>query len=301
MTRGMQHAGPRRAPRRGRPRRRARPRPPRGDERRLHGHGRGPRRGHEPARRRPDRPRGGRLEQHPERAFCVGADLKERNAFTDERPARPAPAGAGGIPAGSSTCRCRRRGGRRLRPRRRLRDRAVLRPHRRGRGRRRRAARGHRRRDPRRRRHPAADAPGRLVAGGQHDLHRPPPDRGRGARARGRRRGRRRRARPATGPSSSPRRSPGNSPVGVRNAKRAMRQGFDTDLAAGLDIEDECWAATAFSGDRAEGVAAFDEKRRPGGPVAEIGHLSLRSPHDPSAAGRGRPCHLRAARPGAAP
>lgn len=54
-----------------------------------------------------------------------------------------------------------------------------------------------------------------------------------------------------------------NSPVGVRNAKRAMRQGFDTDLATGLRIEDECWAATAFSADRAEGVAAFAEKRRP--------------------------------------
>ena len=54
-----------------------------------------------------------------------------------------------------------------------------------------------------------------------------------------------------------------HSPVGVRNAKKAMRLGFDTDLASGLDIEDACWAATAFSGDRAEGVAAFAEKRRP--------------------------------------
>ena len=54
-----------------------------------------------------------------------------------------------------------------------------------------------------------------------------------------------------------------HSPVGVRNAKKAMRHGFDTDLASGLDVEDECWRATAFSGDRAEGVAAFAEKRRP--------------------------------------
>ena len=54
-----------------------------------------------------------------------------------------------------------------------------------------------------------------------------------------------------------------HSPVGVRNAKAAMRQGFDTDLASGLEVEDERWAATAFSGDRAEGVAAFNEKRRP--------------------------------------
>jgi enoyl-CoA hydratase/carnithine racemase len=54
-----------------------------------------------------------------------------------------------------------------------------------------------------------------------------------------------------------------NSPVGVRNAKAAMREGFDTDLASGLEVEDGRWAATAFSGDRAEGVAAFNEKRRP--------------------------------------
>jgi enoyl-CoA hydratase/carnithine racemase len=52
----------------------------------------------------------------------------------------------------------------------------------------------------------------------------------------------------------------------VRNAKAAMRKGFDTDLASGLRIEDEHWAASAFSGDRAEGVAAFNEKRRPNWP-----------------------------------
>lgn len=54
-----------------------------------------------------------------------------------------------------------------------------------------------------------------------------------------------------------------NSPVGLRNAKRAMRLGADVGLDAGLEIEDGCWRATAFSGDRREGVAAFAEKRRP--------------------------------------
>jgi enoyl-CoA hydratase/carnithine racemase len=54
-----------------------------------------------------------------------------------------------------------------------------------------------------------------------------------------------------------------NSPVGLRNAKRAMRLGADAGLDAGLEIEDGCWRATAFSGDRREGVAAFAEKRRP--------------------------------------
>jgi len=54
-----------------------------------------------------------------------------------------------------------------------------------------------------------------------------------------------------------------NSPVAVRNAKRAMRLGMGADLAAGLEIEDGAWRATAFSGDRKEGVAAFAEKRTP--------------------------------------
>ena len=57
-----------------------------------------------------------------------------------------------------------------------------------------------------------------------------------------------------------------NSPVGVRNAKRALRKGADVDLATGLDVEDGAWRATAFSGDRVEGVAAFNEKRRPDWP-----------------------------------
>jgi enoyl-CoA hydratase/carnithine racemase len=57
-----------------------------------------------------------------------------------------------------------------------------------------------------------------------------------------------------------------NSPVGVRNAKRALRLGLDVDLASGLEIEDAAWRATAFSPDRAEGVAAFNEKRRPDWP-----------------------------------
>ena len=55
----------------------------------------------------------------------------------------------------------------------------------------------------------------------------------------------------------------GNSPVGVRNAKRALRLGADVDLATGLEVEDAAWRATAFSADRAEGVRAFTEKRRP--------------------------------------
>lgn len=55
----------------------------------------------------------------------------------------------------------------------------------------------------------------------------------------------------------------GHSPVGLRQAKRAIRQGMHTDLATGLDLEDGAWRTAAFSGDRAEGVAAWVEKRRP--------------------------------------
>jgi enoyl-CoA hydratase/carnithine racemase len=57
-----------------------------------------------------------------------------------------------------------------------------------------------------------------------------------------------------------------NSPVAVRAAKRAIRHGAATGLAAGLDIEDAAWRTAAFSADRKEGIAAFNEKRAPNWP-----------------------------------
>jgi enoyl-CoA hydratase/carnithine racemase len=57
-----------------------------------------------------------------------------------------------------------------------------------------------------------------------------------------------------------------NSPIGVRAAKRAMRAGHGVDLAAGLEIEDAAWRTAALSADRREGIAAFNEKRRPDWP-----------------------------------
>jgi len=55
----------------------------------------------------------------------------------------------------------------------------------------------------------------------------------------------------------------GNSPVATRAAKRALREGWALDYAAAMDVEDAAWRTAAFSADRKEGIAAFNEKRRP--------------------------------------
>lgn len=54
-----------------------------------------------------------------------------------------------------------------------------------------------------------------------------------------------------------------NSPVSVRAAKRAVRAGWGYGLAEGLAAEDASWRIAATSPDRREGIAAFDEKRPP--------------------------------------
>jgi enoyl-CoA hydratase/carnithine racemase len=54
-----------------------------------------------------------------------------------------------------------------------------------------------------------------------------------------------------------------HSPVSLRAAKRAVRDGLELDLAAGLALEDQAWHKAAFSPDRREGVAAFNAKRAP--------------------------------------
>jgi enoyl-CoA hydratase/carnithine racemase len=58
-----------------------------------------------------------------------------------------------------------------------------------------------------------------------------------------------------------------NSPVAVKAAKRAIRNGAATDLTSALDIEDAAWRTAAFSADRKEGIAAFNEKRPPRWPT----------------------------------
>ena len=52
-------------------------------------------------------------------------------------------------------------------------------------------------------------------------------------------------------------------PVSLRAAKRALRQGIDVDLLTGLEIEDKAWQEAAFSADRLEGVEAFNVRRTP--------------------------------------
>jgi enoyl-CoA hydratase/carnithine racemase len=59
------------------------------------------------------------------------------------------------------------------------------------------------------------------------------------------------------------RRIAANSPVAVRAARRAIRLGAGLSLAAGLEIEDAAWRTAAMSADRREGIAAFAEKRPP--------------------------------------
>jgi enoyl-CoA hydratase/carnithine racemase len=62
-----------------------------------------------------------------------------------------------------------------------------------------------------------------------------------------------------------------HSPVSLRAAKRAVREGFDADLAAGLGLEDQAWREAAFSTDRREGIAAFNDRRAPRWPSWDKG------------------------------
>ena len=54
-----------------------------------------------------------------------------------------------------------------------------------------------------------------------------------------------------------------NGPIAVRQAKRAMSLGVETDLKTGLAIEIEAYNRTVPTADRREGVLAFNEKRSP--------------------------------------
>jgi enoyl-CoA hydratase/carnithine racemase len=54
-----------------------------------------------------------------------------------------------------------------------------------------------------------------------------------------------------------------SSPVGNREAKAAIDRGMDVALETGLDLEDLAWRRAVAGEDRREGIAAFNEKRDP--------------------------------------
>jgi enoyl-CoA hydratase/carnithine racemase len=54
-----------------------------------------------------------------------------------------------------------------------------------------------------------------------------------------------------------------NAPISVRQIKKSVHAGLQTDLATGLLIEVQAYERTIPTEDRHEGVRAFNEKRRP--------------------------------------
>ena len=53
------------------------------------------------------------------------------------------------------------------------------------------------------------------------------------------------------------------SPISLRAAKLALKEGIDVDVATGLEIENRAWEEVAFSADRLEGIEAFNLGRTP--------------------------------------
>ena len=54
-----------------------------------------------------------------------------------------------------------------------------------------------------------------------------------------------------------------SSPVAVRQAKRAIDSALGVPLDEGIELEQEAWKVVIETEDRAEGIAAFNEKREP--------------------------------------
>jgi enoyl-CoA hydratase/carnithine racemase len=55
----------------------------------------------------------------------------------------------------------------------------------------------------------------------------------------------------------------GNAPTAVRMAKWALDLGADLPLEAAMEVEDQAWRRAVLSDDRREGIAAWVEKRDP--------------------------------------
>jgi len=54
-----------------------------------------------------------------------------------------------------------------------------------------------------------------------------------------------------------------SGPIGIRQAKLAIRGGFERSYDHALDFEVECYKSVLYSKDRVEGIKAFIEKRKP--------------------------------------
>lgn len=54
-----------------------------------------------------------------------------------------------------------------------------------------------------------------------------------------------------------------SSPIAVREAKRAIERGTEVPLEQGIELEDLAWRRAVASEDRREGIAAWGEKREP--------------------------------------
>lgn len=54
-----------------------------------------------------------------------------------------------------------------------------------------------------------------------------------------------------------------NGPIALKQAKTAINRGIEVDLATGLEIEHLSYQGTLHTEDRLEGLQAFKEKRRP--------------------------------------
>lgn len=54
-----------------------------------------------------------------------------------------------------------------------------------------------------------------------------------------------------------------SGPIGIKQAKLAIRGGFERSYEHALDFEVECYKSVLYSKDRIEGIKAFIEKRKP--------------------------------------
>ncbi|WP_337019154.1 enoyl-CoA hydratase-related protein [Oceanobacillus massiliensis] len=54
-----------------------------------------------------------------------------------------------------------------------------------------------------------------------------------------------------------------NGPVSLKMAKAAIDEGLQTDISSGLEIERKHYLKTVSTQDRTEGIAAFNDKRKP--------------------------------------